>query len=246
MSLFRGGVSWQERGMDAVLPMKRGDWCRAVRTAAAGMAVVTLLSGCGVYGAAMRRSQRVLSKRRAPSLEELERAEPERGRAIRKAVSRTGLLLQEAKVTGVSGSLTEHEMKFELSWTNGAGGALGAAVPITKDGYFLTAAHCVDTESLTLLAFDGKKKLVNLPARVVWKGEEADLALVHVAMRPLEPFALVDARSLPAESGVVIAGWSGVIGNKAPPMAAGRVLSVTGWRRAASGAEWCDVSMMRR
>jgi S1-C subfamily serine protease len=228
--------------MDSVLLMKSGDWCRAVRAAAAGMAVVTLLSGCGVYGAAMTRSQRVLSKRRAPSLVELESAEPERGRAIRKAVSRTGLLLEHAKVGSVSGSLTEHEMKFEVSWKNEAKGALSAAVPITRDGYFLTAAHCVNMESLTLVAFDAKRRLVNLPARVVWKGEEADLALVHVGMRPLEPFRLADGSALAAGTRVVIAGWSGAIKNTAPPLAAGRVKQVTGWRREdASGAVWCDV-----
>jgi serine protease Do len=227
--------------MESVLLMKSGDWCRAVRAAAAGMAVVMLVSGCGVYGAAMTRSQRVLSQRREPSLAELERSEPERGRAIRKAVSRTGLLLEHAKVGSVSGSLTEHEMKFEVSWKNEARGALSAAVPITRDGYFLTAAHCVNMESLTLVAFDAKRRLVNLPARVVWKGEEADLALVHAEMRPLEPFRVADGSALTGGTRVVIAGWSGAIKNTAPPLAAGRVRQVSGWRRTASGAVWCEV-----
>ena len=227
--------------MDAAIAKKTGVWIRAVRAAAAGMAVVMLVSGCGVYGAAMTRSQRVLRERRGPSLAELESAEPERGRAIRKAVSRTGLLLEHAEVGNVAGSLTEHEMKFEVSWKNEARGALSAAVPITRDGYFLTAAHCVNMESLTLVGFDAKRRLVDLPARVVWKGEEADLALVHAEMRPLEPFRLADGSVLPEGTRVVIAGWSGAIKNTAPPLAAGRVRQVTGWRREKSGAVWCDV-----
>ncbi len=227
--------------MDAAIAKETGVWFQAVRAAAAGMAMVTLVSGCGVYGAAMTRSQRVLRERREPSLAELERSEPERGRAIRKAVSRTGLLLEHAKVGSVSGSLTEHEMKFEVSWKNEAKGALSAAVPITRDGYFLTAAHCVNMESLTLVAFDAKRRLVNLPARVVWKGEEADLALVHAEMRPLEPFRVADGSVLTAGTRVVIAGWSGAIKNTAPPLAAGRVRQVSRWRRTASGAVWCEV-----
>ncbi len=229
--------------MGTLFAKKRGEWVRVRRVAAALVAVLTagLLSGCGVYGAAMTRSQRVLRERRGPSLAELERAEPERGRTIRKAVSRTGLLLEHAKEASVSGSLTEHEMKMEVSWKNEARGALSAAVPITRDGYFLTAAHCVNMESLTLVAFDAKRKLVSLPARVVWKGEEADLALVHVAMRPLEPFRVADGSVLAAGTRVVIAGWSGAIKNTAPPLAAGRVGRVSGWRREKSGAVWCEV-----
>jgi S1-C subfamily serine protease len=230
--------------MDAAIAKKTGVWIGARRVASGVVAVLTvaLVTGCGVYGAAMTRSQRVLRERRGPSLAELERSEPERGRAIRKAVSRTGLLLEHAKEASVAGLLTEHEMKFEVSWKNEARGALSAAVPITRDGYFLTAAHCVNMESLTLVAFDAKRRLVNLPARVVWKGEEADLALVHAEMRPLEPFGLADGSALTAGTRVVIAGWSGAIKNTAPPLAAGRVRQVSGWRREKSGAAiWCDV-----
>jgi putative serine protease PepD len=61
-------------------------------------------------------------------------------------------------------------------------------------------------------------------------------------MRPLEPFRLADGSALAAGTRVVIAGWSGAIKNTAPPLAAGRVKQVTGWRREdASGAVWCDV-----
>jgi serine protease Do len=189
----------------------------------------------------MIRSQRVLTPRKAPSLALLEKDEPRLGHQIRQAVSLTGVLLEHAKVKQVSGTLTDRQMDFKLTWNNAREGTLSSAVPITDDGYFLTAAHCVNRDSLTLLAFDVNRKLMNLPARVVWQGDGPDLALVHAAMRPLQPFHLVDPASLASGSHVVITGWSGIIKNTSPPMAGGKLGQVFPWHRLASGAVWREV-----
>ncbi|MCP5532923.1 MAG: trypsin-like peptidase domain-containing protein [Akkermansiaceae bacterium] len=61
----------------------------------------------------------------------------------------------------------------------------GSATPITNDGYFLTADH-------VLARLAGRKVYVlysvgagfsPVPARVVWRSEPADLALLHVPLR---------------------------------------------------------------
>ena len=66
---------------------------------------------------------------------------------------------------------------------------IGLAAAIDRQGYFLTAAHCVQKGPFLLLFFD-KGQLQARPARVVWRGDESkkqpDLALLRV------PFPLHD------------------------------------------------------
>ncbi len=57
----------------------------------------------------------------------------------------------------------------------------GSAVPITADGYFLTADHVIASASerrvSVLLRRDGRLRA--FPARVVWRGPGGDIALLH-------------------------------------------------------------------
>lgn len=64
--------------------------------------------------------------------------------------------------------------------------SIGTAVPVTHDGYILTAAHCVDNgKPLTLLLKMDRRDVQEGKPRLVWKGNysegaEPDLALLHV------------------------------------------------------------------
>ena len=74
----------------------------------------------------------------------------------------------------------------EFSVTQAPGDADGgSATPITSDGYFLTADHVLARMAgrNVFVLFGRQGRLVPVKARVVWRSESADLALLHV---PLE------------------------------------------------------------
>lgn len=58
----------------------------------------------------------------------------------------------------------------------------GSATPITPDGYFLTADHVLANMHgrRIYVIYGGGGPLKPHPARVVWRSEQADLALLHV------------------------------------------------------------------
>ena len=109
-------------------------------------------------------------------------------------------------------------------------GGLGSAVPVSDDGYFLTAAHNIDNaEKLHLVVglseSDGRVQAKGVPARIVWmprifsRGDEyqpptkanrdMDFAIIHSdagLLPPLAPFTLSGEDSRIDES-VIIVGW---------------------------------------
>lgn len=58
----------------------------------------------------------------------------------------------------------------------------GSAAPISPDGYFMTADHVLSRiKGRNVFVFYGRGgKLVSNKARIVWRSESADLALLHV------------------------------------------------------------------
>lgn len=107
---------------------------------------------------------------------------------------------------------------------------LATATPITADGYFLTAAHCVETEVVTILA-RGEKAPKPVRARVVWSGQpadtgELDLALVHAPIQPNRHFPLDQVKNVHVGTQVIQAGLGG--GN--PTQAGGKVEKVGLWK----------------
>lgn len=109
-------------------------------------------------------------------------------------------------------------------------GGVGSAVPISDDGYFLTAAHNIDgEESLHLIVGlsedSGRTRVAGVPARMVWtsmagtaanddpeSGEpmpEMDFAIVHADMESIPSFAPFKlSGTVPQEEDPVIAaGW---------------------------------------
>ncbi len=58
----------------------------------------------------------------------------------------------------------------------------GSAAPITDDGYFLTADHVLSrmADKNVFLIYGKGGRLTPVKARVVWRSQSADLALLHV------------------------------------------------------------------
>jgi len=61
----------------------------------------------------------------------------------------------------------------------------GSAAPITADGYFLTADHVLSRVAgrHVFLIYGQGGRLIPSRARVVWRSEEADLALLHIPIK---------------------------------------------------------------
>ncbi len=66
---------------------------------------------------------------------------------------------------------------------------VGSAVAVSTDGYFLTAAHCVEVgPRFTLIVLNKSQGATAAKARVVWRGDYTkdgpDLALIQAPVRP--------------------------------------------------------------
>jgi len=103
----------------------------------------------------------------------------------------------------------------------------GSATPITPDGYFLTADHVLarmDGRHVYVIhGVDGR--LTPHKARVVWRSEHADLALLHIPVSTPQHYRFTaPERWLPVGTGVVHggiatgfkSGW-GKLGTSLPP-----------------------------
>ncbi len=129
----------------------------------------------------------------------------------------------------------------------------GRAVPITADGYYLTAWHVVDRPGFSLSNFVSLKPLpvgevVKAedyyrdelhPGRVVWKSERADLAIVKFDFRPSHQFTLagqsaragedVFSAAVGTNSGSLLISSNGGVGQgvgNGPYQTAGSILQV--------------------
>lgn len=117
---------------------------------------------------------------------------------------------------------------------------IGSAVPITHDGYFLTAAHCA--ENLTHLqvgVHNLNARFAIAPARVVWKSAGGwkhgpDFALLHAPLEPILPLRIADPDKIKIDSPVLTCGYSG----SASAHSGGKILTVSSQENDPSGARW--------
>jgi serine protease Do len=143
--------------------------------------------------------------------------------------SHTALLLRSIRVTDVTVHGGALHIKGE--GVSGAPGGVGAAVPLSLDGYYLTAAHCISGHPthpigggrfvvpkdgaadvvVSAVVTDGRTARFG-PARLVWLSEEGDLAVIH---SPASPFGVLDWETgdPPTESLVFAAGFPSVLGS---------------------------------
>jgi S1-C subfamily serine protease len=200
-----------------------------------GLLAILWLGGCGAVSMSPSMDRAVL-RRKAPSLAAWHESPDNRESILKGAEFRTALLpMGWDKVTVSANS----EVTFS-GW-NGAG--FGSAVPVTGDGYFLTAAHCVNApRKLKVLTLNQNLRLEQAPARVVWRGQPtfggADLALIHAPLRPVGPFVLADPTKLRPGDTVGLAGWSKLGLKTKSGAAAGQILAISQEHREAQGVPW--------
>ncbi len=159
---------------------------------------------------------------------------PEAWRNLEGTEALTALLINSrTEVETSSKMLKNGHMLLSINLKKSEDGfSMGSAVPISADGYFLTAAHCVEEpEPLTLVAVTKDKSLARATARIVWTAgrvqEEPDLALIHADIQPHGFYALADPAKVKDDLAVGAGAWS-MFGEESGErsLAAGNILSV--------------------
>ncbi|WP_367874119.1 serine protease [Luteolibacter sp. Populi] len=212
---------------------------------AGGFAAAALLGGCGTVeltGSTLHRIDKALESRKKPSLKAWEQDSDDRRLHLKLAELQTGLLLKWDAIK-ISSTQTKRDA---VTWTvsmKGKQGSISSAVPLTRDGYFLTASHCVEKSPMTLVIATRDRKMTKKPVRVVWRGNPdqkgPDLALIHADLEPLLPFGAADVAGLAPGQEVAVTGWSGLSeGTPNGGTAAGSILSVSPLRHDPTGAAW--------
>jgi serine protease Do len=129
--------------------------------------------------------------------------------------ARTALLLRSIRVAEVTLQGPSLNVKGEA--VPGPPGGLGTAIPVTADGYYVTAAHCLSgleggaPASLVSLVVTNGRDIRHGPARLVWMSDQGDLALLHSKAAPFDVLGWETAESRP-DSTVVASGYESVIG----------------------------------
>lgn len=207
-------------------------------------AVLVLPSCTAVVGQmTMGQVDKALQRRKAPSLHGWSTGSKEAGPLLKTVEVRTGLLLSHWDSISVGSHAGKNGSRiFDVSFT-GKSGSISSAVPITQDGYFLTAAHCVTQGDMTLVALNDRLELIKTQARVVWTGNAGrhgpDLAVIQAPVTPAFPFQLAGPELLKPETAVAATGWSGIVhDNPLGATAAGRILNVSEMQTDGSGAAW--------
>lgn len=124
--------------------------------------------------------------------------------------------------------------------------SISSAVPVTDDGYFLTAAHCLEEVPMQVMVFDRSLRLAVRQARVVWRGDAdsggPDLALLHVPVTPLMPVALAPwEKEAFQRQPVISAGWSGTDHQTAFQVAGGTLRSESLQKNDTLGITWKEL-----
>ena len=217
--------------------LKQSTWAMWIAFAAASL---VFLSGC----ATQVRSQleESLAARKIETLRAWETATVNGKPLLKNLRVRTALLFRNFESLSVK--TQGNEVHFEANAGQKEAG-YGVAVPIAKDGYFLTAGHVVrDASSLTLLAFslqgNNRPLAHKAPARIVWGpvrfSRGHDIAVVHAPVGPLDEFAITTE---PPQIGapIVAAGWPFDLNDSLSEksgLAAGRILNTSGHNARAS------------
>ena len=172
------------------------------------------------------------------------------GKPLLEAISeRTPILLGDKDLESVSMEQVGQEFVLRAPGRPGSGGA--AAVPVSEDGYFLTAGHIVQSASSLILVGpfgqeDGSPQVHKVPARVVWEpdgelelGNPAsgpDIAIIHAIGAHL-PVFMIDGEPPQVGDSIIIAGWPFKYFDSFPEgaiKAAGQVQSVDVWHAVGS------------
>jgi S1-C subfamily serine protease len=205
------------------------------------------LSACttdSLSGGAIGRLSRSSAIRKPSSLVSWREQRDPRLEMLKATAARTSLLLSGIDRVLIASSHTPRgTQKFMVSVKNTKGaGTYGSAVPISPDGYFLTAEHCIGAGPLALVVFTKDDRLLKLPARVVWAARSdsgvPDLAILHARVKPFSPFSLADLTRIKPREPVALAGWSQPHFNS---LAAGRIVKIGSPQLGAAGLGWRSI-----
>ncbi|MFT4548388.1 MAG: S1-C subfamily serine protease [Pseudoalteromonas tetraodonis] len=205
--------------------------------------LVVALSGCGVNS----RSLDVLMESKVASLGDW----ADRDLVLREVKGKTGILIAPADglviETEAEGDVVKLAFSNPTALQRGQSKSSGCAVPITRDGYFLTAAHCLEGAKAALITFasaaSGNPIVIKADWRVVWKSPDFrkfDLAIIHAAVPPTQMFVLRSVEGIGAGDAVGLTGYSGMgsVGPPRPSDAAGRILLISEPRGKTPGPVW--------
>lgn len=185
---------------------------------------------------------RALAAREKPSVEQWENSVKNGRTVLKSTAARSAILFagrrpDDFRVRSQKTTRGSVRLSVKIGGTEALNG--GTAVPVSDDGYFLTAAHVVDTPPLVLVALTAGLQFEKRTARVVWSGGTAgpDLALIHAPLRPLAPYT-PNALALPgAGDPVAVFGYSDP-SDHGQRFSAGHVFAVSGMHQNSSGAAW--------
>ena len=139
----------------------------------------------------------------------------------------------------------DHVHKLSVEFATAKKLTVGAAVALSTDGYFLTAAHCVeDAPQCTLIALNQSEGMTAAKARVVWRGDYAnggpDLALIHAPVRPYDTLTPTMA-ALPGGAVLTCGFGSHGLPQLAYGTSGGKIKYLGSIQQTADGARWREI-----
>ncbi|MEM7384791.1 MAG: serine protease, partial [Verrucomicrobiota bacterium] len=195
------------------------------------------LTGCAsLYQKEEKRVLAAIAASKPATLSQWERDTGDHDSELLTTVARfsTAILFSGYKSLTVETKKTPGGTSLVLGFEGQKGSSHASAVPISRDGYFLTARHCLEGAeppfSLVTIVKEGSGiQPVKTPFRIVWTGtaKAIDLALIHAPVRPAFPLKLAPPSAFQRGTPVAAAGWSGLWSGNEPisGRAAGRLLS---------------------
>ena len=184
----------------------------------------------------------ILNSRRAESLREWQGMTIEGLPVLAYSLQRTAMVLPPGVHLDQRAVRRGNDVRVEMKFTGGKNGLYAAsAAALTGDGYFLTAAHCLEQGACTMVALTREGTLKVVPARVVWSGRQErgrpDIGLVHAAVSPAGTMSLSPSATEARGTRIFTSGF----GARGPGGSGGRVVFAGELQVRDTGARWREV-----
>jgi S1-C subfamily serine protease len=182
---------------------------------------------------------RLVERKREASIAEWQSRQIRGQDAVGYANNRTYVVIRGDTTVSLSKtSQTQKVSKGEFDVKARSAFDVGSVTAISHDGYFLTAAHCVDEGPLTVILLGETLKPITSSARVVWSGRKGgpDLALIHAPVKPYAYFPMLPLEGISPGTPILTSGFGGAKQSKS----AGKITRVKAPRALPSGAKWLE------
>lgn len=127
----------------------------------------------------------------------------------------TGILINgPSKISCTTEKLRNGSIRYTINIIGLSNCRVGSAVPIDKNGYFLTAKHCIG-EDLKIICIDQELNILQKPARIVWQNpardDDIDLAVIKADLVPFKSLSLFKGKLKKIISSRLYSfGWSNI------------------------------------